>query len=269
MHAGGTVSGMTLHIPRGLLIAGDLADPFTLVKAVRPVTTGVAERLWDRLVAARAAQHIDAVRCGKAGCLSSYEESTPDVAAAAARELGPQVREATADQVRRNPRYDFGFTLKVLPHPEVPDTLLGIVLTEHDAYTEALTTLPGVVEYGWWQAEDPPAEDWDTRHRVWTSALRHGRWSDEALTWQLIPTHFSLAVRHIDRRPDLGRVLAAMPDQTSRARALAADLAVVPEGDAVDVTNYVRVMTKALEDAYPVALEALRPITVEDLAWAR
>lgn len=255
---------MTLHITRGLLLTGPAADMFALSAAMRPTLRGVAEDLYYAVIAGTVARHIDATRCGKPGGLDNIR-GLPDLVRAAQHRTSSDVTEATLDQVRRNPEFDLGVSVKVLAHPARRDALLAIVSTEHSEYTQALLALDGVQDYSWYSCETPPVptSEWDDRRATWTAALREGRSSDLGWTWSLVGNMPGMDLPFLRAHLDRDRVIAALPDEHDRAQALAGALVVLDPD--VDVYTAVSQFMDRQREQLPHARAALRPITTADL----
>lgn len=90
---------------------------------------------------------------------------------------------------RRNPSYDFQFTVSVIP---TKDKTLCVIYTEQNEFREIWENMKEVEEYGYWnntdQPEDVTDKEWRFREKEWEKALKN--WGPPVLagfSWNMNP----------------------------------------------------------------------------------
>ncbi|WP_315095470.1 hypothetical protein [uncultured Cellulomonas sp.] len=246
---------MSLHVSGGLLLTGPSARPLALPAALKPVLLEVADRLFHEALAARVAHHIDRVRLGLPGLVPAG--SPASVLGALVRQVAVETVDAIRDDTARHRVLDLGVRVTILAHPEREDALLGIVHAERAELREAVQRLDGVEEYAYLAEESPrlAAQEWQERARVWSHALRNGRYADLGWTWSLFGRYPEQTLRCL-AAPDTNTLIDVLPGENDRARYLAGALG----------------NTRSAKDANALAADlsaaraALAPIGADDLA---
>jgi hypothetical protein len=246
--------GMSLHVPGGLLLTGPAAHPLALPHALKPVLLEVADRLFHEALASRVAHHIDRVRLGLPGLVEARRPAA--VLGALVRQTAVEAVAAIHDDGAHHPDVDLGVSVTILAHPDRDDALLGIVHAERRELREAVLALDGIDEYAYLAVEshrlDP--QEWQERARVWSHALRDGRYADLGWTLSLFGRYPEQTLRCL-AAPDTNKLVAALPGEQDRAQHLAGVLGNTrPSKDANDLAALL-----------PTAYAALAPIGADDL----
>lgn len=120
----------------------------------------------------------------------------------------------------RHPQYDFTCELSLLPDPQDPDAVYGLLYTDRDDYTAAWRSLPGVAHYGYGDASDyrggVSEAEWELRRVTWDRVLGWSAPIERGLTWRLVGKYVKLGPADVR-----DEVTAAVPDLPSRAREVA------------------------------------------------
>ncbi|KRD45020.1 hypothetical protein ASE38_13525 [Cellulomonas sp. Root930] len=257
---------MSLHVPGGLLLTGRAADPLALPAALKPVLLDVADRLFHEALAARVAHHIDRVRLGLPGLVEAPAPAS--ALGALSRQVAVETVAAIRDDRARYGQADLAVTVTILGHPDRDDALLGIVHAERCELRDAVLAIDGIDEYAYVAVDSPRlgAHEWQERARVWSHALRDGRYADLGWTWSLFGRYPEQTLRCL-AVPDTNKLVAALPAETDRARHLAGVLGNTrPMKDMNDVAAFQRRHEGDTASNLPTALAALAPITADDLA---
>ncbi|WP_421733941.1 hypothetical protein [Cellulomonas sp.] len=245
---------MSLHVPGGLLLTGRAAHPLALPALLKPVLLDVADRLFHEALATRVAHHIDRVRLGLPGLV---EQGRPASALGAlVRQTAVETVAAIHDEHLRSQDVDLGVSVTILAHPDRDDALLGIIHAGRRELRDAVLAVDGIDEYSYLAVESPrlAAHEWQERARVWSHALRDGRYADLGWTWSLFGRYPEQTLRCL-AAPDTNKLVAALPGEQDRARHLAGALSTAqPTKDANDVAALL-----------PTAYAALAPIGADDL----
>ena len=248
------MESMSLYVSGGLLLTGPSARPLALPAALKPVLLEVADRLFHEALAARVAHHIDRVRLGLPGLVPAGSPAT--VLRALIRQVAVEAVDAIRDEDAHHRVLDLGVSVTILAHPERDDALLGIVHAGRTELRDAVLALDGIEEYAY-RAEESPrlgAQEWQERARVWSHALRHGRYADLGWTWSLFGRYPEQTLRCL-AVPDTNKLIEALPGENDRARYLAGALG----------------NTRSAKDAnelaanLPAVRAALAPIGADDL----
>lgn len=221
-------------------------NPFTVLKAARPLLEPVRDRLILKAIAEGAGDLVKAADL--TGEPAEYPVNT------AAREL----RKETQTEDWRGIGCRLG-----MAHDEPTGSTYLLVRGNGD-YFDALTGLAGLEDYSYWNGtegpEDIPEDDWDARRDVWDRLLPGwGHIGDNMAVQHLDQDHW--AINRFGSPEEYGAVEPYLPSIEDRARRLTTDFVFMDLLKRTPGSDRPSVLMETLDDAIDLAKqEAFDPI---------